>query len=134
LRVGKWRLLSDPEMTALNNAIEGSSAVAEKKSKFAPIDVVKTKTEPTKEGKRTKYSVIENKNKGRKSIKSSIGDHTKHDNKRTKYVKAEKSKETGGLKKSNSEKRNAPKKGPDTKNKSAKQGSFKSYRIRGRKN
>lgn len=133
LRVGKWRLLSDPEMTALNNAIEGSSAVAEKKSKSAPIDVVKIKTAPTKEGKRTKYSVIENTQKGRKPIKSSIGDHTKNDNKRTKYVKAEKSKESGGLKKSNSEKRSAPKKGPDTKNKSAKQGSFKSYRIRGRK-
>jgi 23S rRNA pseudouridine2604 synthase len=71
IRVGKWRLLSDPEMIALNNAIEGSSAAADKKlsSHFSVSEKQKSAIKRT--GKSLNDIVAIRDNKNRKKLTSS---------------------------------------------------------------
>lgn len=176
IRVGKWRLLSDPEMIALNSAIEGSSAAADKKQLSHLSNSEKQKTsfkkgsqtsesfvgDNTNEGRKKrnhpsksfvgknsmeerkakKHFVGNNTNEGRKKVskpsKPIVGKNPnegrKDRDKTKKYSVGDNKKEARGLKKTNTSKRNSSKLDTDTKNKSAKPGSFKTYRIRGRKN
>ncbi len=174
IRVGKWRLLSEPEMSALNNAVEGSSAAAAKKTlphfsdsenQKAPIKKVGQPAKsfvgnnPKKgriEGRNEKKRFVgDNTNEGkkdsRKSKKQFVGDNTNEGRKkgtkmfvgdkanegRTRFSKTSSTKqgvEKTGPKKPSAETRSSSKNSVENKKKSAKPGSFKTYRIRGRKN
>lgn len=153
IRVGKWRLLSDPEMIALNNAIEGSSAAADKKlsSHFSVSEKQKSAIKRTGKSLNDIVAIRDNKNRKKPVVdydRSNLhfkADKKKSSEKPTEFKKntSVKKSERKSLIKSGNSKSNTWKSDPDrsasakivdaSKNKSLKKDSFKSYRIRGRK-
>ncbi len=153
LRVGKWRLLSEPEMIALNSAIEGSSATADKKFSSDFTGSEKQKSTIKKTGKFLNKLVPTRENK---SKKKHVVDHDRSNlhfktDKRKSSEKPSEFKKNKTVKKS--EKKPSNKSGASksnlwirendgsasaknvsaSSNKTQKKDSFKSYRNRGRK-